>query len=111
MAIIGTQIAAKWFKPFEDDDAEYFIQPLRNSVYADVILTHSDVVTGVVSGTGLLTAFIAGVKDWKQVFNEDGKEAVLSATAVEMLDRKHFYKVANEVLDISFLGADEVKNS
>lgn len=110
MAIIGAQIAGKWFKPFEDDDAEYLIRPLNNTDYATVFMVHSDLV-GTIDGEGLMIAFLHGVEDWKQVFTEDGKEATRTVENINRMPRKHFYNVANEILDISRLGADEIKNS
>ncbi len=115
MAIIGAQIAAKWYKPFEDDDAEYLIKPLNNTAYANVFIAHADMLTGNIDGDGLMIAFMHGVEDWKKVFmgkgESDGKEAPRTVASVEQLPRQHFFKVANRILDISSLGADELKNS
>lgn len=109
MATVGTQLTPVWYKPFEDDDAEYKVAPLSNSVYMDVLssLTNNGMS---ISGAGLLMAFQAGVKDWKKVFDDDGKESKLTRANIENLERRHFVNVANHVIDMSHLGLEEAKN-
>jgi len=108
-------LAATWFVPKSEKDdmnpARFEVRPLDGMQYMEVMNETSG--TGVdlrISGRGLKLALQHGLVGWETVQDKDGKNIEFSRNEVNRLPPILLTELAAEILDISELGEEAIKN-
>lgn len=109
-----TGLVPEWFTPDgekeDSDPAEFLIRPLNAPVIAK-LQSNFNSETGGISGKGLYEAAVAGVTDWKNVVNHEGKLLKYSRRNLDSLPYELLLELGGQILANSFLTEDDEKNS
>lgn len=115
MAIQLTKgLARQWWTPEafegEDEPPAFELQPLTQPQFLEV-QQFFDVPNETISGPGLMFAVRNGLKGWRNIVGDDGKDAVYTTRAVDRLPADWLALVGSKIVALSVLEDDEVKNS
>ncbi|MFP4560984.1 MAG: hypothetical protein ACLFQ3_06630 [Thiohalorhabdus sp.] len=115
MAITITEkTAPEWFTPEseteEEQPAQFHITPL-NQVQVNEVLPEVDQESGVFSGRGVQTLLRYGLRDWKNILDEQGKEVPFRYGRLTRVPFDVQQEVASRIFEISVLTEAERKNS
>lgn len=116
MTIKATEgLAASWYTPRGERvngeaASQFFIKPLNGPQMLEVQpFYNTDKMT--VEGPGLMIAVRCGVQGWKNIANGKGEEILFHAGRLDNLPVEILSELGAEILRISTLDEDEVKNS
>lgn len=107
-----TGLASEWYAPEDKlaEGAEFHINPLTQAQLAEV-QNHYDQVNGYMKPTGYYLAFNIGCDNWRGVTDMDGKDFHYSAFNRTKVPLKIAMEVGAQVVNVSVLTEDDVKNS
>ena len=109
-----TGLVPEWFTPEgekeDSDPAEFLLRPLRAPQVAKLQGEfHSE--SGEISGKGLYEAAVAGITDWKNVVNHEGKVLKFNKVNLDLLPYALILELGGHVLARSFMTDEDEKNS
>lgn len=116
MTIKATEgLAASWYTPRSERKngkvaSQFFIKPLNGPQMLEVQpFYNTDKLT--VEGPGLMISVRFGVKGWKNIANENGEDILFHAGRLDHLPVEILSELGAEILRISTLDEDDIKNS
>lgn len=115
MAIKLTKgLTKEWWTPEqfenEDDPPAFELLPLSGPQFLEV-QQHFDVPNETVLGPGLMFAVRHGLKNWRNVVDDEGNDATFTARVVDRLPPDWLALIGSKIIALSVLEPDEVKNS
>ena len=104
-----------WYTPREEEDnkeqgAAFFLKPLTGPQLLEV-QPHFDLENTTVRGPGLVMSVRFGLKGWKNVVDSKGAEMAFNPMRIDFLPSEILAELGAEILRMSMLGDDEIKNS
>ncbi len=108
-----TGLVPEWWTPDSEkedsDPAEFLLRPLKAPQIAKLQGEfHSE--SGEISGKGLYEAAVAGIADWKNVVNHEGKPLKFTRSNIDVLPYVLILELGGQILSRSFLTGEDEKN-
>lgn len=112
MGLSLRKLTAVWYVPEdykgEDNPPRFKIRPLNSEEYADIAMGATDTGDGVsIGSSGIKKAVRAGLVDWENI----GENEPFSLSKISLLPTDIYMEVASEIISISSLQENEIKNS